>query len=173
LCAAEGGDVDEARQLEIEQELESLVMEQEGITDTLDNLGEHMEFLEEKINDMRLEINSYDMENIMPPRFNGLNNVAVAKATLRTFFLVMLDLNVYKKELENKLLDQDEKMLLLTNQLAIFREQDPSAMSFAEQQAKIRKERQMNKIIGQLGDTTDFLDERDDKIKGMTQDEQT
>ena len=91
-----------------------------------------MVFLEEKINDMRLEINSYDMENIMPPRFNGLNNVAVAKATLRTFFLVMLDLNVYKRELESKLLDQDEKMLLLNNMLAIFKEQDPSAMSYAE-----------------------------------------
>jgi hypothetical protein len=101
----DGEEVDEARMLEIEGELEDLEMEQESITDTLDNLQEHLDFLLNKINEIFSEIKSYDMDNVNPPRFKGLNNVDVAKATLQTFFLVMLDLNVYKKELEGKCID--------------------------------------------------------------------
>lgn len=51
------------------------------------------------------------MNAIDPPKFKGLNNVETAKATLKTFFMVLLDLNVYKKDLENKLIEQDEQML--------------------------------------------------------------
>jgi hypothetical protein len=45
------------------------------------------------------------MDSVQPPRFKGLTSVDVARATLQTFFLVLLDLNVYKKELESKCLD--------------------------------------------------------------------
>ena len=45
------------------------------------------------------------MDSVQPPRFKGLNNVDNARATLKTFFMVLLDLNVYKKDLENKLIE--------------------------------------------------------------------
>ena len=53
------------------------------------------------------------MDALKPPRFKCLNNVDNARATLKTFFMVLLDLNVYKKELENKLIEQDEHMIEL------------------------------------------------------------
>lgn len=37
----------------------------------------------------------------------------MARATLRTFFMVLLDLNVYKKDLEMKCIEQDETILEL------------------------------------------------------------
>jgi hypothetical protein len=46
------------------------------------------------------EVSSFDIDSIQPPRFKGLSNVENARATLRTFFGVMLDLNVYKRDLE-------------------------------------------------------------------------
>jgi DNA repair exonuclease SbcCD ATPase subunit len=128
----EGEEVDEARLLELEGEIEDLEMEQNSIVDTLDNLQEHMDFLLNKINEITTEIISYDMNNINPPRFKGLKNVDVARATLQTFFLVMLDLNVYKKELETKCIDQDEKIMLMQNTINVMKHENPDAMSYAE-----------------------------------------
>mmetsp|Transcript_1877 Transcript_1877/g.2644 ORF Transcript_1877/g.2644 Transcript_1877/m.2644 type:complete len:121 (+) Transcript_1877:1644-2006(+) len=110
--AEENGDTfDEARQLEIEGELEDVVLESDSITATLDVLEEHLDHVEIKISSIESEIKAFDMDSVQPPRFKGLNNVDNARATLKTFFSVLLDLNVYKKDLENKLIEQDEQML--------------------------------------------------------------
>ena len=101
----QGEEVDEARQLEVEAELEDVVMESESITQTLDTLDEHLAFVTQKINKLREEISSFDMDSIQPPRFKGLQNVDMARATLRTFFMVLLDLNVYKRDLETKCIE--------------------------------------------------------------------
>ena len=91
--------------MEIEIELEDIATESSSITSTLDTLEEHLEFVSSKINKIREEIGSFDMENIQPPRFKGLNSVEMARATLRTFFMVLLDLNVYKRDLETKCIE--------------------------------------------------------------------
>ena len=110
--AAENGEaVDEARQLEIEAELEDVVLESDSITATLDVLEEHLDHVETKVMQIQSEIKAFDMDQVQPPRFKGLNNVDNARATLKTFFMVLLDLNVYKKDLENKLIEQDETVL--------------------------------------------------------------
>lgn len=62
------------------------------------------------------------MDAIQPPRFKGLSNVDMARQTLRTFFMVLLDINVYKKELEAKCIEQDEQVLLLQGQVAVLKE---------------------------------------------------
>ena len=46
----------------------------------------------------------------------------MAKATLKTFFMVLLDLNVYKKELETKCIEQDELILELQNTVSLLQE---------------------------------------------------
>jgi hypothetical protein len=169
----EGEEVDEARLLELEGEIEDLEMEQNSIVDTLDNLQEHMDFLLNKINEITTEINAYDMNNINPPRFKGLNNVEVARATLQTFFLVMLDLNVYKKELETKCIEQDEKILLMQNTINVMKHENPEAMSYAEKQAQLRKQAQMNKVLLQIGDGSDYIDNRDTENMDLTNEEQS
>lgn len=68
-------------------------------------LEEHLDHVEVKISSIESEIKAFDMEKVQAPRFRGLNDVANARATLKTFFMVVLDLNVYKKDLENKLIE--------------------------------------------------------------------
>jgi Leucine-rich repeat (LRR) protein len=109
-----GEEYDEARDLEIEVELEDIATESSSITQTLDTLEEHLNFVNNKINKLKEEIASFDMDSIQAPRFKGLSSVEMARKTLRTFFMVLLDLNVYKRELETKLIEQDEKLIELT-----------------------------------------------------------
>ena len=54
-----------------------------------------------------------------------------ARATLKTFFMVLLDLNVYKKDLENKLIEQDEAVLDLQSKVSVL--QETSSLSSAQQ----------------------------------------
>lgn len=121
-AAEDGGEVDETRQLEIEAELEDVCLESDSITATLDVLEEHLDHVETKIGQIQSEIKAFDMDQVQPPRFKGLNNVDNARATLKTFFLVLLDLNVYKKDLENKLIEQDELVLDLQSKVNILQE---------------------------------------------------
>lgn len=85
--------------------MEDIATESSSITSTLDTLEEHLDFVSNKINKIREEIGSFDMDSIQPPRFKGLNSVEMARATLRTFFMVLLDLNVYKRDLETKCIE--------------------------------------------------------------------
>ena len=100
----EGGR-NEERKLEIEGELEDVCTELDSITATLDVLEEHMDHVETKIAQIKASIQSFDLDTVTPLRFKGLSSIENAKATLKTFFLVFLDLNVYKKDLENKLIE--------------------------------------------------------------------
>lgn len=110
---------DEARLLEIEAELEEIVIESDSITSTLDTLDEHQQYLLNKVNKLTEEVNSIDMDSIQPPRFRGLSSVENARATLRTFFMVLLDLNVYKRDIENKCIEQDETILELNSTITM------------------------------------------------------
>ena len=57
------------------------------------------------------------MDSVSPLSFNALDSLDSARATLKIFFQVVLDLNVYKRDLENKCIDQDEKVIQLTASL--------------------------------------------------------
>ena len=82
-----------------------MLLEADSITQTLDTLEEHVIYVCNKIDKLQDEIQAFDPESIKPPGFRGLNSVDVARATLKTFFMVLLDLNVYKAELETKCID--------------------------------------------------------------------
>ncbi len=101
----EEGSNDEVRLLEIDQELNDVVIESDSISQTIDTLDEHYNYVTDKINQLNDQINSFDPESIKPPGFKGLNSVEMARATLRTFFSVLLDLNVYKRDLETKCIE--------------------------------------------------------------------
>ena len=144
-----GGAFDEARQLEIEGELEDVVLESDSITATLDVLEEHLDHVESKIASIESEIKAFNMESVAPPRFKGLSNVDNARATLKTFFSVLLDLNVYKKDLENKMIEQAEQMMELQSKVSIL--QETSSLTGGQQQVAIRKKQAMENLVGQLG----------------------
>lgn len=59
-----------------------------------------MSFVRSKVEKLSGEVSLFDAETIEPPRFRGLSSVENARITLRTFFTVLLDLNIYKRDLE-------------------------------------------------------------------------
>ena len=122
VCIEEGIEYDEARKLEIERDLEDVVLESDSITQTLDTIDEHLDYVTNQIASLNTQIKAFDMDAIQPPRFKGLTNVDMARQTLRTFFMVLLDVNVYKKELEAKCIEQDEQVVLLQGQVAVLKE---------------------------------------------------
>jgi uncharacterized coiled-coil protein SlyX len=93
--------------------MDDLLLESDSITQTLDTLEEHLGYVEQKVRKIEEDISEWDPDSIKPPRFKGLNSVEMAKATLKTFFMVLLDLNVYKRDLETKCIEQDETILEL------------------------------------------------------------
>lgn len=79
---------------EIDQELEDIIVEYDSIVNTLETLEEHENFVSNKITGFETEIQSFDPESIKPPGFKGLNSIQTARATLKTFFVVFLDINM-------------------------------------------------------------------------------
>lgn len=113
LEEAEGDAKDEGRLLEIEDQLKDIGLEIGSITETLDMLEQTLEFVQSKVNQVTEEIESFDLESVQPLSFNALESIESAKATLRTFFQVVLDLNIYKRDIENKCIEQDEQIIQL------------------------------------------------------------
>ena len=69
----------------------------------------------------------------------------MARATLKTFFAVMLDLNVWKRDLEKQCVEQDETIIGLRSEISVLKE--ASGMSDSQHQAIIRKQAAMKQII--------------------------
>ena len=59
--------------------------------------------------------------------------------------MVMLDLNVYKKELENKCIEQDEQVILLQSQIAVLKEN--SNLTPAQQRTAMIKQQKMRSLV--------------------------
>lgn len=117
LQAAPTESQDEGRLLEIDDQLKDLALEVTSVTETLDMLAETLEFVQSKLNQVAEELEGFDMDSVRPLQFNALDSIESARATLSTFFQVVLDLNIYKRDLEQKCLDQDENVIQLTANL--------------------------------------------------------
>ena len=102
---------DEGRILEIDDQLKDVGLEISSITETLDMLEETLEFVQSKVNQVTVEVEGFDLEGVQPMSFNALDSIESAKATLKTFFQVVLDLNIYKRDLEQKCIEQDENVI--------------------------------------------------------------
>jgi len=100
LEAAPEDQRDEGRTLEIDDQLKDISLEINSITETLDMLEETLQFVQSKVDQVTEEIEGFDMDSVQPMTFNALDSVESARVTLKTFFQVLLDLNVYKRDLE-------------------------------------------------------------------------
>ena len=104
--------------MELEEKQYQLTIQLEQTTEGLDSMDETFNFLNIKINRITEEVIALDIDNIEPIRFSGLQSVDAARVTLQTFFGVLLDLNIYQKELEIKCIDSDEAILGLNERVA-------------------------------------------------------
>ena len=98
-------EVDEGKLLELEEELDQILLEMNQITESLDSLDDTIDHINKKINVLCEEIAAVDADNIEPLKFSGLKSIDAARVTLQTFFGVLLDLNIYKRDLEQKCIE--------------------------------------------------------------------
>lgn len=129
-----------------------------------------MNYVQNKVSKLEKEIVGFDPESIKPPRFRGLNSVEMARATLKTFFMVMLDLNVYKKDLETKCIEQDETILELQGSLTLLQER--IGMNASQREAMMKKQKDIHQMIFKMGANTEFIDNREISDMGLNKEEQ-
>ena len=113
LEALDDDQKDEGRILEIDDQLKDISLEIASITETLDMLEETLEFVQSKVNQVTEEVQGFDPDSVAPMSFNALDSIDSARATLKTFFQVVLDLNIYKRDIEQKCIEQDENVIQL------------------------------------------------------------
>ena len=115
-----------------------------------------MGYVEQKVRKIEEDISEWDPDSIKPPRFKGLNSVEMAKATLKTFFMVLLDLNVYKRDLETKCIEQDETILELQGTVSLLQER--VGLSAGQREVMMQKQKMINQMVGKMGDAVEFID---------------
>lgn len=120
LAASEQEEPDEGPILELEEEIYQLSLQIGNITETLESFEDSCNFHAKKLNSLNEEAIALAADNIEPLKFSGLQSVDAARVTLQTFFVVMLDLNIYKRDLENKCIESDETIIDLTAQIQMF-----------------------------------------------------
>lgn len=113
LIAEQAEVPDEGPILELEELIYQLTMEIQNVNETLESLEETHKFHSDKLNLLNEEAIALDCDNIEPLKFSGLQSVDAARVTLQTFFSVMLDVNIYKRDLETKCIESDEAIINL------------------------------------------------------------
>ena len=113
------------------------------------------------------------MDSVQPMSFNALDSIDSARATLKTFFQVVLELNIYKRDIEAKCIEQDEQVIRLTAQantqeariqyMILNGNQDGYAATVAKQQA-------INTVMRQVDG---YVDNRDVEHLNLNKEEQT
>lgn len=70
------------------------------IQDNLDNMEEKNDFIEGKISGIKTAIIEFNPEDVDQLKFEEVQSIEGARACLGAFFGILLDVNVYKRELE-------------------------------------------------------------------------
>ena len=114
------------------------------------------------------------MESIQPLNFNALDSIDSAKATLKTFFSVVLDLNIYKRDLENKCIEQDENVIRLTASVKTSEARVQYMIEHGGQDgyaSQVAKQNAISNMMKQID--VGFVDNRDVKHLDLNKEEQT
>ena len=81
--------------------------------------------------------------------------------------MVLLDVNVYKRDLVTKLIEQDEKIIDLTTQLTVLSENTRGI----DRSALMRKHKAMTELVSKMGENVEFMDNRETGNLELTQQE--
>lgn len=72
------------------------------VQDNLDNLEEKHEFFENKVHQLRTQLVEFNPDDVDQLRFEEVQSLEGARACLGAFFKILLDVNVYKRQLQNQ-----------------------------------------------------------------------
>ena len=87
---------------EVEEEIKAIDLDILSINRNLETLEETNEFITNRISELNQEKIAVDAGDIEMIRFNHIKTLDSAKRGLSTFFALLLDLNVYKCQLEKR-----------------------------------------------------------------------
>jgi myo-inositol catabolism protein IolC len=65
-------------------------------------LEEKFDFIETKLSQINAELLQFSPDDVEQLRFEQVQSIEGARACLGAFFGILLDINVYKKQLENQ-----------------------------------------------------------------------
>ena len=103
---------------ELEDKLREVECDMAAVNGNIESLEEKNDFINNRIAELhkeKLEVNAEDIEVL---RFTDIRTVEHAKICLSTFFGLLLDLNVYKKQLEKKAVEQETTIETLRVEIA-------------------------------------------------------
>ena len=66
----------------------------------MDNLEEKLDFIKSKITGFKVAITEFSPDDIDQLKFEEVQSIEGARACLAAFFGILLDVNVYKRQLE-------------------------------------------------------------------------
>lgn len=71
-----------------------------AIQESVENIEEKFDFIEAKVSQINTELLGFSPDDIQQLRFEQVQSIEGARACLGAFFGILLDINVYKKQLE-------------------------------------------------------------------------
>ena len=137
-------------------------------------LEETLNFVNGKVDSVTEEIEDFDMESNQLS-FNALESIDSARETLKVFFKIFLDKNIWCRELENKLLEMDDQVIKLvsknkTNEARVqYMIDHGSTDGYANH---IQKQNAMTNMVQRQVDSS-FIDNRDVQDLNLSAMEQT
>lgn len=92
----------EEEMYQLNEEIEHLDFEMRAVQENIETLEEKNDFIESKMSSIQVELTSFSPSDIEALRFDSIHSIEGARACLGAFFGILLDVNVYKKQLENQ-----------------------------------------------------------------------
>ena len=117
LVAQDQEEPDEGPILELEEQIYQVTIEIDQINERLETLEEIYNFHTNKLAQLNGEAVTLDAENIEPLKLSGLHSIDAARVTLQTILSILLDVNIYNKDLELKCIELDEQILDLNSSI--------------------------------------------------------
>lgn len=74
-----------------------------GVNENLETLEEKYDFIDNKVAGLNIKMREFSPDDIEQLKFDQVQSIEGARACLGAFFGILLDVNIYKKQLENSL----------------------------------------------------------------------
>ena len=77
-----------------------MYLELRQLEDNIESLEAKNDFIDGKLHEINTELINFNPDDIEQLKFEEVNSIEGARACLSAFFGILLDVNVYKKQLE-------------------------------------------------------------------------
>ena len=148
---------DEAQQVLVVEELRQVDCELEAARETVETLETQADFVEAKLAQIDAELLQFSPDDVEQLRFDQVQSIEGARACLGAFFGILLDVNVYKTELEARSAQQEATIESLLGQVEEIRKiQQANEVSFQQELQQLgleyqQKEELMKRLILENG----------------------